>query len=238
MPDAAASEGESEQSVGRLFKAVTMLLLVLAMLVGFLLGASRTRNTAEQIGAGASPVVWCLIILAVFSIWKRGRTQKTRYRIVFCCSLLFLFVDTMNLLAVAGDGSGRHTGTPPAHTSSAFVSQTHEALRINGRDSLVGTWRPVKASTSEGPLFPKGRAKMQFREDGTLICKTDYPDGELQTVRGKWQRAGPDVITYSFDGCQQVERQRYEFQEGHLVFHHLDCDVTVILERIDDFSPH
>lgn len=77
------------------------LMLGAAVLLGFLRGVRQTGNTSYAIGAAFSPVLLCLVVIAILSIGRRFRNPRSRMQIVLWTSAVHL-VMSLGLLVNQG----------------------------------------------------------------------------------------------------------------------------------------
>jgi predicted membrane protein len=95
-------EDDEPKPVGVASKAVALFILALAMVASFFGGASQAKTQSEQLGRAFGPVLLCLIVIGIFSLGKRFRTEAARWKIVFYVSLISLIVQVLEFFKTVG----------------------------------------------------------------------------------------------------------------------------------------
>jgi hypothetical protein len=108
-------------------QAGAMVFLVLAGALCYLTGRLETRNTSELIGRTIAPTLLVLIVVALFSIFKRFRTRAAMHNVAFCTALIFF---VLSLLTFVSDTQKEWTREPVAQEAPDAQAVVEFAHRL------------------------------------------------------------------------------------------------------------
>jgi hypothetical protein len=102
-----AEENPDTIKVPAFYKYGALILALFNGLIGFTFAGGLTGdNMSGAIGAGVgASIIWPGIIILLFSISKRFRNETSRYKILFWVSLIIVFMNLLQLLALVASAA-------------------------------------------------------------------------------------------------------------------------------------
>lgn len=86
------------QTASILLKISCIVLTLLTMLAAVFKALALESQAGEVVGSALGTIIWGLIIVGIFQIWKKFRNQKSRYKIYLWCQIVFFITQIMALI--------------------------------------------------------------------------------------------------------------------------------------------
>ncbi len=125
-----ARSAPSAEKSSWFIETVAAILLLLNMLLSGAVGARSARSGAEVLGAIVAPAFIALVVVGIGTLFKAGRTRRSRAKIVLVTMVVVLLGNCGNLAKRERASAG-----PGARPTQAQLTRPKRVVALSGRRS-------------------------------------------------------------------------------------------------------